>query len=51
MNDGDKLEYIRHAIQEALNGEHTEDVNFDILEIALEFVEELLNHHEEIKDA
>ena len=51
MGDYEKLEYIRHAIQEALNGEHTEDVNFDILEIALEFVEELLKPHEEIKDA
>ena len=51
MDDEEKLEYIHHAIQEALDGEHTEDVDFEILETALEFVEELQEPHKETKDA
>lgn len=45
MSDGEKLEYIRRVIQESLNGEQTEDIDFDMLEIALEFVEELQEAH------
>ena len=51
MDDEEKLEYIHHAIQVALDGEYTEDIDFDILEIALEFVKELKEPHEVIKDA